>query len=484
MRNSLLTPAARRHILRMVRAVAPAAARLERQFRALLGDLRYDRAQIRALMAITPAASSRLRTAGQFLEQVEYNGRRLAKLNLPPAEVHGLLSRFDGLLCPQLESRFGPAREQLRLLTMLALQEGFYEVRDAEAQAFFGLYRAESGAVDLDDLLRRSVEVIAMTFRARAGRFLMLERPSAGRLARPLYIESGQAGEKLIADSAMRGRYASYWSYPVQPAGLIQLGFRVRYPWLPREMVLLAALAARCQEAIERARMEHEILRLGAAARQTEEEERRRIGRELHDETAQSLLTVRLNLELIERDAPLALRPRLRETRALAERAVAELRSIIAALSPSVLERLGLERALRQLAARFRKTHPTGVRVSVGGNCRNLPSRLEGVIYRVAQECLQNAAKHSHASRVNLSLRAVDRCIRLRVSDNGAGFYAETACKQPMTFGLAGMRERAALVGGKLTVQSTPGKGTAVILQLPEPSAPVANDDKNSRPVD
>jgi signal transduction histidine kinase len=103
------------------------------------------------------------------------------------------------------------------------------------------------------------------------------------------------------------------------------------------------------------------------------------------------------------------------------------------------------------------------------------------VIYRVAQECLQNIAKHSQATHVNLSLRGSDKNIRLSVSDNGAGFCAETAGSQPMSFGLAGMRERAALLGGTLEVRSAPGKGATVTLQLPRSSAPVTRNGKNSR---
>jgi signal transduction histidine kinase len=106
------------------------------------------------------------------------------------------------------------------------------------------------------------------------------------------------------------------------------------------------------------------------------------------------------------------------------------------------------------------------------------------VIYRVAQECLQNIAKHSGATQVNLSLRSADKSIRLSVADNGAGFCAETARNQPMSFGLAGMRERAALLGGTLAVRSAPGEGARITLQLPRSSAPVTRNGKNSRTLD
>jgi signal transduction histidine kinase len=103
------------------------------------------------------------------------------------------------------------------------------------------------------------------------------------------------------------------------------------------------------------------------------------------------------------------------------------------------------------------------------------------VIYRVAQEALQNIAKHSQATRVNILLRSTDKSIRLSVSDNGAGFAQEAALSKPLSFGLAGMRERAALVDGSLAIRSAPGKGVTVVLELPRGSAAVSDHAQNSR---
>ena len=103
------------------------------------------------------------------------------------------------------------------------------------------------------------------------------------------------------------------------------------------------------------------------------------------------------------------------------------------------------------------------------------------MIYRVAQECLQNVAKHSGATSVNVFLRSTDKKIRLSVRDNGAGFCADQALSKPRSFGLAGMRERALLLGGTLSITTAPGKGTEVTLDLP---APVVLNGKNSHIVD
>jgi signal transduction histidine kinase len=453
-----LTPGARRHIARMKCVIAPSAARLQRPFEALLLREGFDARCCESLLALSPAAAGGLRTVGQFLQQVEREGCRLAKSNVTPAQVAEALDRFATLLDPILAGQFQPAREQLRLATDLALNRAYFQVRETEAQAFYGLYRAEAESRPTDELLRRVVHVLTHAFHARSGRVVLREGlPS--ELQEPLFIERKTPEERLVLDPAMRGRHACYWSYPLHEAAVFQFGFGLPNRWLPRDLALLKAAVGRC-------RLQGELRRLEGEARRAEEEERRRLGRELHDETGQSLLLLRLQLELMERDAPESLKRRLAEARGVAEGSISELRRIIAALSPALLERLGLEPALRQLAARFRKLHPCALRARIALPAEPLALPAQEVIYRVVQECFQNIAKHSQATAVNLSVKPADMSIRLSVSDNGAGFSAEIPGK-PMSFGLEGMRERAALLGGSLAIRSEPRQGTRITLQLP-----------------
>jgi signal transduction histidine kinase len=468
--EALFTKAARRHVARLAQVIAPAAAGLERKFLALLRKRRYGAIERRALLAISPCAAARLGSIERFLDQVEYHGRRLAKCNLSPDAAGEVLRHFDELLEPLLHGRFGPSLEQLQWATLLALERAYYRVREEESQALFGIYRAGAEVADSGKLSQRLVRLLASAFRARAGGLLVKEGELDRELRQPLYIEQGTPGERWIADPALRGRYASYWSYPLNGSAAIQLGFPVPYPWLPRELELMEAAAEHFRKAAERALLLEEVERLAAAARQAEDDERRRIGRELHDEAGQSLLSLRLQLEMMERGADPPMRACLEEARGVLERTVVELRRIIAALSPAVLERLGLARALHLLAGRFGKTFSAGVRVRVSSHLEDLPPSLQQVIYRIAQEALQNAAKHSHATIVKLSVMRADKVIRTRISDNGLGFEAGVTAK-PMSFGLAGMRERAALLGGKLTVRSARNQGTTVILELPLNSA-------------
>jgi signal transduction histidine kinase len=461
----LFTDEARRHVQRLARAVAPSASRLGRRFTAILRQRGFGVAECRTLLAITPLAAASFNSIDRFLAHVEQEGEYLARCNVPLAAVHDGLRRFNSVLESELAGRHAPSREQLNLATLLALDRAYYQVRELEAQALFGISQAENEAAGPDHLLRRLVAILTRTLGARAGRLLVAPGRLEGPLRRPIYIARGTPRENLLAEG-LRGHWTCYWSYPLEGSAVVQFGFSAARRWLPRELALLAAAAERCREALDRARLETEVQRLESAARYTEQEERRRIGRELHDEASQSLLLLRLQLEMIGREAPEPLRPRLHEASDLVVHTVEELRRIIAALSPAVLERIGFRPALRQLASNFRKLHPARLRVRITGPVQHLPGSVQQIVYRATQECLNNIAKHSQAETVNFSLVAADSYIKLTVSDNGSGFPGSAALKAG-SFGLAGMRERALLAGGNLTVRSQPGCGTVIVLKLP-----------------
>ena len=204
-----------------------------------------------------------------------------------------------------------------------------------------------------------------------------------------------------------------------------------------------------------------------------EEMERRRISRELHDEAGQSLLCIRLQIELIEQSLPESeheWRSKLGEARDLTERTILEMRRLIAALSPAVLEQLGLGAALRQLVNRFQRLHPCRVRLQLSKMGRRLPQQTEVIAYRLVQECFNNIGKHAQASQVNISLTSTDGLLKLTVEDNGVGFKIEEALEKRESFGLSGMRERVALLGGEFQVESRtegPKRGTKISIELP-----------------
>jgi len=282
-------------------------------------------------------------------------------------------------------------------------------------------------------------------------------------------------------DPAWTGRHQAYWSVPIDNdgrlEGVMQFGFSSPYEWLPRELDLLFGAGKRCLRAAEKARLTEELARREKQVRelarhmlQVEEVERRRISRELHDEAGQSLLCVHMQLEMAERSVPVEfpqLKHTMGETRELVETTIREIRRVIAALSPAVLEQLGLTAALRQLVNRFAQVHPARVRLDLRAD--RLPRQLDTVVYRLVQESLNNVARHSNAGRVNLSVTSADGCLTLRVEDDGGGFDVEEALSKKDSFGLVGMRERVALLGGTLKLRSRPGKGAKLQIELPIP---------------
>jgi two-component system, NarL family, sensor histidine kinase UhpB len=209
-------------------------------------------------------------------------------------------------------------------------------------------------------------------------------------------------------------------------------------------------------------RLEAERRRAGTAALQAQEEERARVARDLHDEVNQSLTGVLLRLEAARANAPPELESELDETRALANQAMNELLSLARQLRPTALDDLGLKAAVGGLVEGLRagEMHAS---LAADGDFSDLPDDVQLVVYRVAQEALSNAARHSGARKVEVEMRRLGAGAELVVSDDGRGFAFAQAEEG---LGLAGMRERALLVGGDLTIESRPDHGTTVRLQV------------------
>lgn len=201
-----------------------------------------------------------------------------------------------------------------------------------------------------------------------------------------------------------------------------------------------------------------------------QEEERRRIARELHDEAGQSLTALRLGLEAARADLsagqPESSARRLESLAGIAADAITDLERLVLDLRPAQLDTLGLVATLRWYAARFESQTGTAMTVDVRGGTRRLEPDVETALFRIAQEALTNVARHSQASRVDVVLQFAPQSVSLEVGDDGVGFDSETAGMSPASVGLLGMREHAELVGGTLVVQSRPGHGTHLIAKV------------------
>lgn len=246
------------------------------------------------------------------------------------------------------------------------------------------------------------------------------------------------------------------------------------------------ALAA----SLERQRTETQ--RLADMVIRAQEEERRRVARELHDEANQMLAALMAAADLAESQAGRRGDPRLSATlarlRSLAATTLDDLQRLALELRPPALDEFGLVPALTRHVAD--RTAGTNLRADVAteGRTRRLPEALEAALYRIAQEALANAQKHARATCVHVRLRFSPHSVRLDVSDDGAGFdpdrahedgAAEGVAAGRSRLGLAGMRERAAIVGGTLHVSSRPRGGTRVSVVVPlDVPAPLAVSDE------
>ncbi len=209
-------------------------------------------------------------------------------------------------------------------------------------------------------------------------------------------------------------------------------------------------------------RLEAERRRAGSAALRAQEEERARIARDLHDEVNQSLTGVLLRLEAAREMAPPQLEAELSETKSLANQAMEELLSLARQLRPTALDDLGLKAAIAGQVDQLASAE-IGASLRAEGDFSDLPDDVQLVVYRVAQEALSNAARHSGASRAEVILRRAGPRVELEVTDDGAGFAFSEA---EGGLGLPGMRERALLVGGEVMIESGPGGGTTVRLTV------------------
>jgi two-component system sensor histidine kinase UhpB len=264
-----------------------------------------------------------------------------------------------------------------------------------------------------------------------------------------------------VVEEALAGLVTSLLSYlgPTQDSGELPLPPVACLQCYNNVYVLglLARLARQVREAQEQ---EERLRRLSAQVMRAQEEERKRVARELHDDTAQALTALLVHLRVLENSAPDdETRRRLRELRELTSSTLEGVRRLALDLRPSALDHFGLTAALAASAEEFSKRW--GIPV-------HLPPDVELALYRTTQEALSNVAKHARASRVSIALRRLGERLVLRVEDDGKGFRPEEVmASRERGLGLFGMQERLALVGGSLEIRSRPGAGTEVLAQVP-----------------
>ena len=244
-----------------------------------------------------------------------------------------------------------------------------------------------------------------------------------------------------------------------------------------REKLEKALQKSRRQQAVllkQSRRMQEQLRHLSHQRLYAQEDERKRISRELHDVIAQTLVGINIRLAALSRDAsgsPRGLKQRIARTQRLVEESVGVVHRFARELRPTALDDLGLLPALHAFMKDF--TKQTGVRAHLTAYraIEQLDGSRKTTLYRVAHEALTNVARHAAAERVDVTIRQDPNGISLLIVDDGKSFDVERAMhtRRGRHLGLLGMRERVEMVGGRLSIESAPGKGTTIRAEIPMP---------------
>ena len=231
---------------------------------------------------------------------------------------------------------------------------------------------------------------------------------------------------------------------------------------------------------LEKMRLERKYL---SQIIEAQENERRRISRELHDEIGQALTAIKFNLDMMDKDLPSTfpvVRERLKEAKSLSDQTLTAMRQLSMDLRPTMLDDIGLIPTLRWYIQNFSNRLNICSNFHAVGVEKKLPQQIETALYRIIQEALNNIAKHSGANRVEIHLEQRDSVLSASITDNGRGFDLDKVLLPDSLergFGIIGMKERVSLLGGKIDIQSKPGSGTYIYIEVSCPTRNGANEE-------
>ncbi len=365
-------------------------------------------------------------------------------------------------------------------------QEGASAPRTPEVMAFAPLpaipwgvvvRQPESEAFAFSTALSHNGSLVALSLLVLG---LLLARGAARSVTRPL------ATLAASAERIAKGELDS----PIPPVGNDEIG------WLGASFERMRLALKRSLETVEKSNRElearvlertAELEKANAELKRREEgraqllhkvigaqeDERKRIARELHDETTQSLAALTMRLEsAVSGEPPGKARQSLAEAKELAVHTLDEVHRLIVDLRPSVLDDLGLRSAVRWYAERVLKGQGVVVRFEAEGMDERLPPQLEIAIFRAVQETLTNIAKHARAESVLIQCALSDGLLAIDIEDDGRGFEVSSLAapgKDGRGWGLLGIRERVELMGGEVRIESAPGQGCLVAIRVPVP---------------
>jgi PAS domain S-box-containing protein len=294
-----------------------------------------------------------------------------------------------------------------------------------------------------------------------------------------LASESASAGEGVAIHDAIRSWLVVPITASEKLIGLAEFGKTGEGNFSPEQVLWAEALAGQAAIAIQNAWLFQQVRssseRLQSLTRklvEIQENERYHIARELHDEAGQALSSLKLNLGRLEQDpgCPPQMRPRLLALKDVADNVLEELHRLAMDLRPVALDRLGLVAALEGFAQNLDCEQLRVKFKALGFEGERLPKDTETSLYRIVQEALTNVTRHAQATSVGILLERGEGRVKVFVEDDGIGF--STGLDESRgRLGLVGMRERAEMLGGSLVIESTPGEGTSIIVEVPDGSS-------------
>lgn len=417
-----------------------------------------------------------------LLAPVSYAALRYGLAGSVTTAAWAVLLWLPDLLLPRDQGHVGNDLIELALVVAVAAFVGYHI--DAERLARAHARQARTGQRAAEALYRQLFDTNAAPILVIGQSGEILDANPAARalfpgnvLGRPVSEVLGSAG--AIGDTA--GRVAAIST----PEGELR-SYRVnvgQVPASPGEDPLGQLVLEDVTEELAEGLRVH---RFAGLLLQVQEEERRRIARELHDEPLQLLIHLARALERLEAtpQTPASLGGGLLGARHQTVDIATRLRAVVAGLRPPALDQLGLVPALRGFLADIADTTSVRPDLHVTGKQTRLPPQVELAAFRIAQEALNNAIRHADATKLRLTLFFRDGELSLRVTDDGRGFDPATADTQLLAgnLGLVGMRERAMVAGGSLTVRSAPGHGTTIAAVLPW-KAPGQDTDPSHAPT-
>lgn len=448
----------------------------------------------------------------QAARMLARNEELLCKLAGPlraKGEVNGLLFVGDRTSCPVL-------RQEVELLDTICNIVGVFvdnvrlyqdQARQLQIErAVLQVAEEVTTELELDRVLPKIMEIAVSVTATEGGVVALLDEergvityPYLHRLPPDLADVTVAKGEGLSGEVMTTGRSTVIDNYQTYPRGVpafaeaglrsvavvpIMSGDRTfgalsvmslndQKSYSGREVAILTAIGRQAGIAIENAYLYENMRFYAHKITQAQEEERKRIARELHDDTIQSLIALSRRMEALltseERLAGPVVR-RIEELQHATLDVIQHVRRFSQDLRPSILDDLGLLPTLKELTTELDSHDGLQAEFRAIGQERRLSTEVELTLFRIAQEALNNVRKHAHARHVVMTVEMSDSAVRMMIEDDGRGFKPPTLTDHPRSaskLGLIGMQERARLLGGMLVIDSAPGQGTKILVNVP-----------------